>query len=190
MTADLLALVATAARVMPAWSAASAEHGAYLNGPGGAKLHLEQPWNRKGYVSVSGCYPITSMRPDHVTIAVRTDRGAGILAREIRRRLLPGYLAELAKVTAHNAAEQHDTGLRLALAGKIRALFADGESHMPGHCQSEGRTEIVISLGDLRGGWLKMHGNASEIEFERFRAPADIAVAMLAALAEGMAGKP
>lgn len=182
--AQVRAIAATAARVMPGWTAANEEYRAYLNGPDGARLHLHQPWNRKGHVSVTGVYPRTSARTDHSSVMVRMDRGAGVLAREIQRRLLPGYLACLAKVAGHNAAEQHNTALRLALASKITAMFPGDLSCMPGHCQGDRRTEVIVSLGGLLGGHVKTHGDGSEVEFERFRVPADVALAMLAIVTE------
>jgi hypothetical protein len=54
---------------------------------------------------------------------------------------------------------------------------------MPSHCQSSTRSEIVLHLGEAGGGWVKFHGDGCEVELERMRVPAAVAVEMLAVLA-------
>lgn len=155
--------------------------GAMLAGPSGARLHLTGP--RDGRVHVSGCFPPTSLRVTSHGISVGASRPPAVIAAEIARRLLPGYLVQLADIGEHDAAEQAAREARTVLAEKITALFPAGAAVMPAHCQGSARSEIVLHLGEAGGGWVKFYGAGLEVELDRIRVPAAVAVEMLAVLA-------
>jgi hypothetical protein len=162
-------------------------HGVML-GAEGNRLHISEPWNRPGHLSISGRFPATSYYfgpGERASITVRASRGQTIIAREIARRLLPGYHATLAKVAAHAAAERADARSRADLAERIAALFPPGQACLPSHCQSDTRAEVLIHSGSGASGWVKFHGRGEEVRLDFTGVPADVAVRMLAALAEG-----
>ena len=136
-------------------------YGAILAGPDGARLHLTGP--RDGKIHVSGCLPVTSLRVTAGGINVGASRPPAAIAAEVGRRLLPAY--------------------RAALADQITGLFPAGAAAMPSHCQSSSRSEIVLHLGEAAGGWVKFYGRGHEVELDRMRVPAAVAVEMLAVLA-------
>jgi hypothetical protein len=72
-----------------------------LHGPDGAVLTLTRQRNNPLRLSVHGRYPpgttqVAYHLPSH-TITISISRGAQAIARDIARRLLPGYLADLAR---------------------------------------------------------------------------------------------
>ena len=150
-----------------------------MAGPVGERLHL---YARNGRLDVSGCFPRTAMRVKHCSISVGAARPPAVIAAEVARRLLPGYRAALAEVAEYEAAVSAAQLQRDVLAARITGLFPDGAATLPSHCQSAGRTEIVLHLGGA-GGWVKFCGAGLEVEFDRLRVPADAAVDMLAVLA-------
>lgn len=158
-------------------------HGVRL-GVEGDGLYLSEPYNSRGRVEVGGWYPASRNWPrGAVRITVRADRGPRALAAEISRRLLPAYrvmVAELREYDAKKAAEQAE---RDRLAGYITGLFAPGVASMPGHCQDDYRSEVILHLAGGDGGRVKFHGDGREVEFERFRVPAAVALRMLETVA-------
>ena len=112
-------------------------------------------------------------------ITVRANRGPGVIAAEIDRRLIPIYQATLARIRAHDASEQAGQQARDTLAAYIAGLFPAGAAAMPGHCQTSTRSQITVSLPGGQGGWVKFSGDGREAEFERFRVPAAVALRML-----------
>lgn len=162
---------------------------------GGMGLHLQEPHGRPGYVKVVGRYPPTSYyfrRGERDSIGVRADRGPQVIAREIRRRLLPTYVATLAKVREHEAEEAADAAARSRFAGYVTGLFPPGAVCMPGHCQSKTRTEVLIRGrgDDVSGGWVKSSGDGQTVDLDLDRIPAAVALRMLEALALGWAARP
>lgn len=106
------------------------EHwGTFLIGPPvnglPARVLFSEPWNAKGRLTLSGCYPHSVHGwPREVTqweITVNPSRGAVTIGKEITRRLLPGYLGSLRVVaetiTARTGAAcaRRDTAARLAV---------------------------------------------------------------------------
>ncbi len=78
--------------------------GVYLDGPNGARLFLALDWRNSDRLEVSGIYPRGTQlhNVERHEIGVRRDRGPAVIAREITRRLLPGYLTDLERVQADN----------------------------------------------------------------------------------------
>jgi hypothetical protein len=64
---------------------------AFLDGPSGLRLFLSNTWGPKGTLHISGCFP-QGMGTDKHKINVSLARSPEIMAREIRRRLLPDYM--------------------------------------------------------------------------------------------------
>lgn len=76
--------------------------GVYLDGPDGARLFLRFDTTSERFI-VSGVWPEGSYKITRLSrhqITVSRDRGPDVLTREIARRLLPAYRAELIDVVA------------------------------------------------------------------------------------------
>ncbi len=108
-----------------------------LHGPDGAALSITRPWNNPLRVSVHAGYPqgtsqVAYHLPEHA-ITVAVSRGAQAIAREIQRRLLPGYLRDLtkaldalrARADAAQARERVAAGLLAAVPGLRRGIESD-----------------------------------------------------------------
>ena len=115
----------------------------HLDGPDGAGLSLAPATYKPDKVQISGVYPPHDLdRSKHPGITVSVRRGGELIAREISRRLLPPYLAELAEVLASNATAKANRGARLQLAYDLAACLG-------GHVLPEARhattTRITLS---------------------------------------------
>lgn len=151
-------------------------------GTEGNGLYLSEPYNQRGRVQVNGWYPHNSVyRPAgcqrHIT--VRADRGPRAIAAEIDRRLIPGYRESVDKIREYDARQQAEQQARDHLAAYITGLFPADVTSMPSHCQSDYQSEVMLHLASVQGGRVKFHGDGSEVEFERFRVPAAVALRML-----------
>jgi hypothetical protein len=159
-------------------------HGVRI-GAEGDGLYLSEPSNQRGRIQISGWFPHTRYWFDgqrkHIT--VRADRGPRVIAAEITSRLLPGYRAAMVKVREHDADEQAAQQNRDTLIAYIAALFPPGVPCRPSHCQDHYRSEVLIRYPGLHGGAVKFSGHASEVEFDRFRVPAAVALRMLETVA-------
>jgi hypothetical protein len=170
--------------------------GAAINGSDGSGYYLCEPYGSHGKIECSGRYPVSSyyFRPgDRPTIGVTITRGPAVVAAEIKRRLAPTYAATLAKVLDYNATQTASTRRRVRLARRITRLFPKRTDRwgktvdmasLPSHWQSEGRTQVLVQGPELGGGQVNISANATEVEFERFRVPAAVAVKMLAVYAD------
>lgn len=151
----------------------------------GDGLYLSEPSNQRGRVDIHGWFPFTRYWFDgqrkHIT--VRADRGPRVIAAEITARLLTGYRAAMVKVREHDADEQAAQQNRDTLAAYITGLFPSGVPCLPSHCQDHYRTEVLIRFPGLQGGAVKFHGHGAEVEFDRFRVPAAVALRMLETVA-------
>jgi len=157
------------------------EYGAEIT-DGATRLHLTISWHDPSRLEVSGVYPSTRQeRLRRTSISVRIDRGPAVIAREIRSRLLPGYHAELARVTELNAGEAHDAGMREALAGKITGMFPGAFTRVTGYTGHG--TEVVIPGGDGPGGTVSLSGSGASVAMTFRCVPPETAVRMLAVLA-------
>ena len=154
--------------------------GAILAGPDGARLHLTGP--RDGKVHVSGCFPMTDMRVKSCGINVGAARPPAVIAAEITRRLLPGYLGQLRQVNEHNDREERDRETRAQVIGKFAAMFPGSHVRTAGHRGMY--TEALLN----GGGSVEAYGAASTVKIELRSIPADVAAAMLAVLAGSRRG--
>ena len=79
------------------------------------------------HVAVKGMYPDDSAysfeNGERIEINVRADRGAQAIAREIERRVLPGYLTTLGKIRAADAARDKRFAIREAFVGRVYAIL-------------------------------------------------------------------
>jgi len=150
--------------------------GSILAGPDGARLHLTGP--RDGKVHVSGCFPMTVMRVTGCGINVGASRPPAVIAAEISRRLLPGYLGQLRQVAEYNDAEERDRETRTQVIGKIAAMFPGSHVRTAGHRGMY--TEALLN----GGGTVEAYGDAGTVKLELHSIPADVAMAMLAVLAD------
>lgn len=182
--ADYELAVKVAAGLGGGWQASPGEYGPVITGDGDVRLHLEADWRKPGRVEVSGVYPSTRReRLDRAGISVRADRGPMVIASEITRRLLPGYLAELGRVREFNAREAAGAGLREALAGKVTGMFPGSFTRATGYTGHG--TEVVIPGGRGPGGTVDLDAGAASVTLTLRAVPAAVALRMLAALAEG-----
>jgi len=156
-------------------------YGAIVAGPDGARLHVNPP--RDGKVHVSGCFPMTDLRVTGCGVNIGASRPPAVIAAEITRRLLPGYLGQLREVTEHNEQDARDTEARAAIIGKIAALFPGGHVRTAGHRGTY--TEALIHPAGCGTGSVEAYGDASTVKIDIHGVPADLAMAMLAVLAVG-----
>ena len=157
-------------------------HGVRL-GTEGNGLHVSEPYDQRGRVRVGGWYPHSSCPRGAVHITVRADRGPRAIAAEIDRRLLPAYRETVAKVREYDARQKAQQAARDYLADCMTRLFPAGVASMPGHCQSDYQSEVFLHLPGTQGGRVKFHGDGGDVEFERFRVPAGVALRMLETVA-------
>jgi FAD/FMN-containing dehydrogenase len=158
-------------------------HGVRI-GTEGNGLYLSEPYHQRGRLQISGWYPDSRTWPrGAVHITVRADRGPRAIAAEVTRRLLPAYRATVAEIREYDARQQAEQQARDRLAGYVTGLFPSGLTSMPDHCQSDYQSEVILYLAGHLGGHVKFHGDGSEVELERFRVPAAVALRMLETVA-------
>jgi len=165
------------------------EHwGTFLIGPPAnglpARVLFSEPWNAKGRLTISGCYPHSVHGwPREVTqceITVNPARGAATIGKEITRRLLPGYLDGLRivaeTITARNGAAtaRRDTAARLAVVLGVQ---------LPAESERDTSIRLQIHVGPVFGhvevGYC---GDSAHVELHSV--PVDAAVALLRALTD------
>ena len=133
-------------------------NGRMLDHTDGRRLHIctaSWPGNLAGRVIVSGDLPYRPgqyIEPGSRTeITVAKERGAAVIAREINRRLMPGYTEVLAKLRGRNAAEDAAYECQAALAAKVRAIFGLAEPELTDwqleHVKRQGQTVSLRQFG-------------------------------------------
>lgn len=162
--------------------------GALLVGPNGARVALTH--ERTGYtndnvdrVQVAGVYPYQAHNMSHYNplrfkATVRRDRGPGVIAREINRRVLCGYLPELRKVNAAIVKAEAD--------GKAKAqTFTHLAAIVPGATTHEDKISLRLPDG---WGHLRLNGDGTQVrELEFSYIPSDLAEAILIAVRDYLA---
>lgn len=98
--------------------------GAVLEGPDGLSLLLDM--SQDGKISITGCAPGGGTF-EHTRIGVSMYRGPEAVARDITRRLLPGYRLELASALEERAALEAARERRRVLAQELHAMCAVAE---------------------------------------------------------------
>lgn len=164
-TDEIRHLAADVAAELPGWSFFPDENydmGAKLSGPDGQGIRMfKEMWNSERLM-ITGVYPPGSHPFDLGScprISVSPSRGAAAIARDISRRLLPGYVALLAGVNAAMAEHEVARDARRAVLTKAMAIIGRG-------CSPDAE-EREISLYGLAGGYgnlrLNHHGDSGEI---------------------------
>jgi hypothetical protein len=175
--------------VDPAWDA----NGRMLDHTDGRRLHVHKPWNKDGFVAVSGVYPHPTayyFRPeDRFEINVRADRGAEVIAREVTRRLLPDYADVLAKVKAADVQHRDAYAKREAFTARVYAVLGKPQPvYDMTDWQGEQRkrdTSTDISLHGLLDGYgsVKVGYDATSASIEIHGIPAEKVLEVLKLLA-------
>lgn len=156
-----------------------------LHGPDGAALFISYDYRSPARVSVSGEMPRTD-RPlgrHHVTAAA--SRGAEGIAGDVARRLLPGYLADLATARERNAAVVANWEGRAQALDLVAGLFG-ARFHRYDAVHEIGVTpdRDVYRLPDHLSGTVEATGDPRTLDVRLRNVPADVARCMLAVLAE------
>ena len=127
ITRQLAGLVA--AELGEGWTVDTSEHlaehrGVYLDGPDRARLFLSPDWRNADRLEVTGHYPDGASKvyptPARHTIGVGRMRGPAVIAREVSRRLLPGYRDTLAEVLRQLEARTTAADQRAAFLERCR----------------------------------------------------------------------
>jgi hypothetical protein len=162
MTTDELVPLAreAAAELGDAWSVNSDmdTFGVHLHGPDGQRLHFRESRDKRGAVTISPTYPHPTayyfQGEQHKAINVRADRGARVIAGEIRRRLMPEYVATLAEVrkaderhSAAYAAREKYVAEVYQIIGKDRPVLKDWQQS-----RAEQDTHSHVDLYGTGGG--------------------------------------
>jgi hypothetical protein len=143
-------------------------HNAYLRHSDGRVLIIGRPWPRvDGRVEIRGGYP---EHPDAYRLAsrpaitVRADRGGAVIAREITRRLLPGYEQALQVTRQAIAKDAADLLGRRQVAARLAAAIGGAT------VREDGRHEINVYWyqdGTGRGaGKARVWGDGSHVSFD------------------------
>ena len=169
--------------------------GARLMAANGTGWHLTNPsgYGMKGMTHISPVWPGRSWPPGGVKIkaGITASRGPEVIAARIRQ-LAPDYRAALADLAVSQARDAAEEARRASLAAKITEIIPDDDPDRdprhprvhPSPHASGAYTELYIG----GAGTLKFYREAAEIEIDRFRAPAEVVLAMLQAYADGCAG--
>ena len=159
-----------------------------LVGPDDKEIHATLDGYRKqGRIALSGTYPrdkagryYGGMQNQRAAITVAADKCEGKIAREIKSRLLPTYLAELAKIRARiKKSDDHDALLlethnKTAAAVGAQTYTEDELGFLPM------RTKVWTNDLKLAGGMISsIQTGAGWVEIE-LRLPLDAALELLA----------
>lgn len=160
-----------------------------VRGADGVGYSLCQQYRGPGRVQVGQWIPPTryNLSGETTSISVAMGRGPVAVATEVLRRLESETRELIAKCAAYDADREAEDAQRQAvldgLTGPLGGMF-----DLPGHMQSEGRNAL-ITRGPL-GGKVKLFSSGREVEFDQFRAPAEVAIKMMAVYAEWLAAQP
>ncbi|GLW98254.1 hypothetical protein [Microtetraspora sp. NBRC 16547] len=139
-------------------------HPAYLIGPDETRLVVYPLWRQAGRVIVLGVYPDGSggLFPDlrRHQVTVTSSRGAEYVARKIARRLLPGYLRDLAACRERLRGRTTENAARDDLVETLRTL-------LPGATVNEKQRETVVRwrLGAASGSFA-VYGEGASTSIE------------------------
>jgi len=163
-----------------------------LVGPDDKEIHATLDGYRKqGRIALSGTYPrdkagryYGGMQNQRAAITVAADKCEGKIAREIKSRLLPTYLAELAKIRARiKQSDDHDALLletynKTAAAVGAQTYTEDEYRHKWG--QRSSTAKVWTNDLKLAGGMISsIQTGAGWVEIE-LRLPLDAALELLA----------
>jgi hypothetical protein len=115
------------------------------------------------------------------SINVTPGQGPANVARQIGRKLLPGYSSAVALFAGAVAASKMGTALQAAVVGQLAAILGDGA---PGTDRADWRPQ---GYGEAR---FSVSDDGRKVHFERFRVSADLALAIARVLRTHSAGPP
>jgi hypothetical protein len=120
--------------------------------------------------------------PDGPTrpIGVCISRGPHVVAGQIRARLEPEVLATLVKITEYAGHEADLARRRADLAGRVAALFPACRVRPSPHDLTDRAELHIYGQTSGEGGWVRVSRAASEVQFDRFTVPAEVACQILA----------
>jgi hypothetical protein len=159
---------------------------AILTGPDAARLSLAESWQPADKVTISGVYPVGYGRKQFHA-GVSASRGARTIAREVSRRVLDaGYLTELARALASKAADDRQSAERLMWLQRVAELTG---AHAPTKAdQQVSWGNWVAEPPQVRGSVKAYHRGSDLLEIELTAVPAEVALRMLAVLADTPGG--
>jgi hypothetical protein len=172
----------------PAWD--SGWHsGAHLLAGNGTGWSLSYPggYGEKGMTRITPIWPGGHAPPGSggIRAGITATRGPQIVAARIRL-LAPAYRAALTQLAASQAQDAAEQARRDEVAAQIVALIPDDspepDPRYPRVSVSAGTRSTEVHIAGA--GTARFYRDAAEIDLERFRAPANVVLAMLAAYAQ------
>lgn len=151
-----------------------AEHrGVYLDGPDHVRIILAADWRNDGRLEISGVYPREAYnvtRTEQFEIGVSQDRGAAVIAREVKRRLLPKYAPEARRVAEAIAQAEDYAHKRRCVAVRLQEAFPAGSASW--------RDDTVRVHTHNGGGWgdIRVMHAADMVQMDLHNVPTDLAI--------------
>ena len=149
-----------------------------LRTPGGDKLTMTE---EHGRITIAAWFPATAMpETKRHSISVDETRGAEVIAREISRRLLPAYRAELRRVLDYNArmVRQHEE--RGALLTQLAEALGGTYRHPEYSLRADSATLRLATMPGTVGGEISVTRKADSVDMTLRNVPALVALRMLA----------
>jgi hypothetical protein len=138
----------------------------------------------RGRLLASGNYPNTNGRPGRESISVGLTRPAAAIAKELNRRLLPEYLANLAKVQHYNDTERSQHEERGVVMAKVARVFGQTYRQEPYELGRSNTYRDNFTLhGALASGSVEATGRPDTLELALRSVPTETALRILAILA-------
>lgn len=159
-----------------------------VRGPGDSALRLNKAdtGDVMTKVQIHGLYPqgdTIYWRKDVVDhINVGAARGAEVFAREIVRRLLPGYLPALADAQRRVANAKAAVERRHARRDRLREVLGMGRADLIDHQQSESQSQLYLNLPGSQYGSVTLTGDGSDGKLELTGVPYEHLVAYVTLL--------
>jgi hypothetical protein len=156
-------------------------YGSHLAAPDGEDISVSEHRSR---LEIRGWYPKTDRTPEYFTINVSTAKPAGTIAKDIKRRLLPPYRAELARVREYNKNQADATAQRVAFTGELAAMLgmdADGTLYEADRHRTADCAQLHMHAGNYGLGSVTVDvtRRPDTVELSFSRLPAALAVKVL-----------
>jgi len=167
---------------------ASEHWGTFLIGPPvdglPARVLFSEPWGSRGRLTISGCYPHSPhgwpREVKHWEITVNPARGAMTIGKEITRRLLPGYFANLQIVADTIQSRTSATDARRQAAVRLCAVLA---TELPRESERDTSIRVQVHVGPVFGHLDVDYGGES-VRLELRSVPLTTAEALLRAVVD------
>jgi len=157
-----------------------AEHrDAYMDGPDGARLALGPIWNKPDRLEIRGVYPAGARSvypaPARSVITVDRHRAPDAIAREITRRLLPGYLPELARIDERVSHDVTAYRARCKATQRLQAAMP-GLSEDRDDTPERGRATLRLPHKDHAWGDIELWHGGDTVNMSLNSLPLDLAI--------------